>query len=226
MPRPKPSKAQRTFIAHPFNLKQKTVERLTELVGTADERIMDSVERALGFYHEGKQHIDKVPRPSDYREAFNPIRKDAIKLLNAVCGLTDYYSEQFSTRHVDLDAIEQALISLISVSADVINVSGATVTKGRPPQNALAETVRKLRVTFRANFVGEVAGRVRRGGVQYRAIAEAQELEFVTVALCEVREIPKENVAQLFLDPRCAVISERDVTVQRIARKTRKSRAD
>lgn len=228
MPKPKPKKAEPRFSAHSFQLPDEVRNKLRGLVGGENDKAIQDAEKALGLGLYGAVHLDDIPRPADYVAAFKPIKKDAIKLFNSLCQLGGYFSEQFVKNGADQDAIEAALLSLNGVAGAVIKDFEALPSKGAPKNNALAEVTRRLRRAFRENFRGAKNERKKKGAFQFRSENEKLEIEFVETALLSARLIPKakstSRVQRLFLDPRCAMPSERDATIERIANKVHSSR--
>lgn len=200
--------------------------------GTADETGPDvgmailKIEAALGLYVYGAVHIDEIPRATDYVNAFKPIGKRAAELLNMLHGLGGYFSDQFTVKRADQDAIEAALMELLQVANSVVKDFEALPSKGAKKNNALAEVVRRLRRIFRDYYQGPVDGRRKSGAFQYRAEKEKRELDFVKTALLDARIIAKgySDLPRLFRDPRCALNEERSDTVERLAKKVSRSR--
>ncbi|MGH8627512.1 MAG: hypothetical protein ACREYC_20325 [Gammaproteobacteria bacterium] len=142
-------------------------------------KIILDIETALGIYVDGYQHLDDVPRPADYVAIFEPIYRDATKLLNTVGQLHGYYSEQLRLKGVIPHKIAQELASLVDAANAVVKDFENRSSKRAPKKNALTATIRKLRCIFRDHYEGPRDDRRRRG---------AWELEFVEVALGDLRD--------------------------------------
>ena len=61
------------------------------------------------IYIDGVQHLDNIPRPSDYVKTLKPIRRDAGKLLNAVANLSGYMRDQIELQGGKVDSILSSL---------------------------------------------------------------------------------------------------------------------
>lgn len=185
------------------------------------------VESALGLGVEGAQHLDNIPRPADYREAFRPVGRTAWKLLNTLTSWTEYFCGQFTLRGQDIHEVERALAILVDVSAAVTRDMAGKSSKGARKQNALTEVIRRLRRTFRDYYQGKRTERNRQGAFESLAQWEKDELAFVDTALLAARLVRKGHydLPRLFRDPRCALPEERAKVVERIARKVHSSSA-
>lgn len=169
-----------------------------------------SIEISLGLYVDGAEHLDNIPRPADYREAFSSVEREASRLLNTIAGWTEYYREQFAARGADVHEIEQALARLLEVANAVVREMKQKSSKGARRQAALKEVIRLLRLTFRDYYQGKRTARKRQGAFQSLAPWEKSEREFVRSALRAARIIPEgyRDLSRLFLDERCAVLED------------------
>ena len=189
-------------------------------------KILGNIEVALGLYVDGAEHIDNIPRPSDYVNTFEIIRKRAIPLLQSVSGMSAYFRGQVDSEGGNIHEIEQAIGSLFDISGKIIKKFEGAQSKGAKKNTALTQVILRLRRIFRANYHGPRPGRSRQGAISYRSVEEKQELDFVKTALLDARIIPKgmKNLSQLFLDPRCAVLAERAEVIERPAKKVYRTR--
>jgi len=191
MTKPKAKKAQPTFFLYPHSLGDETKKRLAELLGNDDYQAILDVEITLSLGTDGAVHLDDIPRPADYVSAFRPISKDAVRLVNALMGLGGYFSEEFTKRGVNQDAIETQLLSLLSVSEAVIGEYKAKPSKGAKKNNALSEVIDRLRGIFWKYYKGLKGQRKSKNGFQSLSEDERSEGEFVKVALLDARIIPQ-----------------------------------
>lgn len=168
------------------------------------------VEQTLGLYAPGAEHLDKSPRPADYRQTFRAVQRAAKNLLQTLTDWSGYYRDQLKLKGADIQAIETALTSLADVSAAVVKDFKGKSSKGAPRNTALTEVIQRLRRIFRDNYRGPRGNRTRRGAFQFLANWERNELEFVRTALRSARIIREgdRRLARLFRDPRCAVSEE------------------
>lgn len=226
MTKPRPKAAEPTFLAHAHPLSDSAKQELKVLIASDDYQPILDVEIVLGFGIDGARHLDEIPRPADYVAAFKPLEKKALDLFDALCELSGYYTEQFTKRNANQDAIEAALLELHKVANGVIKEFQGKPSQGARKSNALTEVIRRLRRIFRMYYGGPVDKRRKSGAFSYRTEAEKHELEFVWVALRDARLIPAKytGLEGLFRDPRCALPEERAQTIERIASKSQKGR--
>lgn len=226
MTKPKPKKASRRFTASPHKLKPETRGKLKRLLSNQDDKAIDKVESALAIGTVGAVHLDEIPRPADYVGIFRPIEKDAMDLFNRVCNLGDYYYGKFMEMGVDINAIKESLLKLITTANGVVEKYKGESSKGARKNNALCEVVRRLRLIFHDHYRGEVSRRTKRGAFDISSIEEDKELEFIDLALRDARLITSNftQLRNLISDVRCAIPHERAETIERIARKTDKLR--
>lgn len=205
MTKPRSKAAEPTFLAHAHPLSDSAKQRLEVLIESDDYQSILDVEMALGLGIEGARHLDEIPRPADYVAAFAPLEKKALALFDALCELSGYYTEQFTKRNANQDAIEAALLELHKVANGVIKEFQGKPSKGARKNNALAEVILRLRHTFRTYYGGPVEKRRKSGAFTYRADDEKREMDFVRVALRDARLIPAKytGLDALFRDPRC-----------------------
>lgn len=163
------------------------------------------VQAALGLYTSGEQHLDRIPRPADYREEFRRVQRATRNLLKTLADWTGYYRDQLKLKGADIQAIETALTSLADVSAAVVKDFEGKSSKGARRNIALMETVLRLRGIFREHCEVPRHSRKRQGAFQHLADWERRELEFVQTALRYARIIREgdRRLARLFRDPRC-----------------------
>jgi len=152
------------------------------------------VEIAIGLYIDGAQHLDNIPRPSDYRVAFQPVGRSASKLLNTIEEWSDCYRDQFTSRGKDISEIERALETLSDVSDAVMKEMAGKSSKGAGKKVALPEVIRLLRLAFRNHYQGKSSAMKR------------TELEFVEHALLAGKIISEDydGLSRLLRDPRSA----------------------
>jgi hypothetical protein len=183
--------------------------------------IILDVEQALGIYIDGAEHLDHVPRPTHYVNAFTPIERQARKLSELLFEMGYYFSDELYKRNLDPNNIAADLLKLAEVSKTAIGDFNGKPSRGAPRNTALCEVIRHLRRIFRNNYKGPLTGRKKKNNIQYRAEEERRELSFVEEALHDARIIKVRGstnaVARLFLDPRCALIHERPATMERLA---------
>ncbi|MDA0577491.1 MAG: hypothetical protein O3B24_05270 [Verrucomicrobia bacterium] len=152
------------------------------------------VEIAIGLYIDGAQHLDNIPRPSDYRVAFQPVGRSAFKLLNTIKEWSNYYREQITKRGKNICEMERALEALVEVSAAVLREMGGKSSKGAGKKFALIEVIRWLRLAFRNHYQGKSSAMKR------------TEREFVEFALLAGKIISEDydGLSKLLRDPRAA----------------------
>ena len=156
---------------------------------------MRLVELALALGAEGAEHLDNIPRPADYREEFDRLRRAVIPVVQLVTNWSTYYRDQFTVRGHDIHAIEQALAKLFDVSVEVIRETKGKSSKGARKQTALTHAIQQLRHTFRDYYQGDPKK------------AKTAEAAFIRTALEAGRLIAVgyEGLSKLMRDPRCAL---------------------
>lgn len=194
-------------------------------LGTA---ILD-IEQILGLGVDGAEHIDRPPRPADYRDAIEPIHKKALALYNELVSLNGYYfSEALELEGADVNSIEVKILELAESARKVVDKYRSLPSKGARKNNALCEVIRGLRRIFRKHYSGPFSEPVRKGPIQGRTEQEKRELEFLKTALCDARLVKQgysiEELARLLRDPRCSVPEERNEVLERLAKKNQSSR--
>jgi len=228
MTKPKKKKAQPTFFAHSHRLRSHTKKELLGLLGNNEERAILEVEKALGLGVNAAEHLDDIPRPVDYVATFTTISKGAASLHNSLCELGGYFSDEVTKKGADQDAIEAALIKLLTVAEAIVKDYEGLSSRGARKNNALAEVIRRLRIIFRNNYKGATTGKLHRGAVTFRSKEENQELKFVLAALLDARLVrigfSGTELRRLFSDSRCAVPAGRAESIERIAKKAAKVR--
>ncbi|MGH8628859.1 MAG: hypothetical protein ACREYC_27590 [Gammaproteobacteria bacterium] len=186
-------------------------------------KIILGIETVLGIYVDGSDHLDHIPRPADYVATFNPIRRDAFKLLNTLCELTEYYREQLMLKGLVVHELTRELASFIDAATAVVKDFENRPSKGARKQNALMATIRQLRCIFREHYTGPKENRRKQGAFQYRTDWEEREHEFVELALRDAKIPPEgdKDFARLFRDRR-SIPEERNAAPN--AKKTRPAR--
>lgn len=187
------------------------------------------VEQWLGFYIHGANHLDEVPRPSDYVATFKPISQQALQLIEAVADLSDYYCDELVLHGKDADAIVKTLVELHSVSNCIVQEYTGKPSAGAKKHTGLADVVRQLRIIFRSNYKGPITGRKIKGAVQKRSDIEEAEFRFVETALLDVPNMNHNRsvirqLSSLFRDQRCEVPSEWPATTKPDVKKAKRVR--
>lgn len=166
-------------------------------------KIILDLERALGLYVHGREHLDNIPRAADYREVFRPIRRAALKLFGTLNNLSEYHREQIDSRGAKFQELRSALGLLAGVSADIVNDFRGKSSAGRGENRALMETIGRLRGIFREYYRGPRTAHGASGAVTSRSIEEEPEEQFVRTAL-DGAKIKYSNLPRLMGDPRYA----------------------
>lgn len=196
MSRPKPNKASPYFTSYGYRgLSDEATSALIKALGyrLADlaaesvphqlEEIILAVERALGIYTDGAQHLDHIPRPTHYVNAFRPIERQARKLSETLFDMGQYFSDELLNRGVDSNSFAAELVNLAETSKAIIRDFSGKSSKGRRKNIARAEVIKRLLDIFRSNYQGPLKSREHRGGLQFAAEWEHQEFAFVRTAL-------------------------------------------
>lgn len=182
MPRPTKNQAQPVFTSR-FGLSEDERKAIAKLLENQDPPLFREVDRILGFYVDGREHVDNQPRPAHYVAEFTGARQEARKLFDRISEWTGYYRDQFSMREKDLAAVEIALVSFISTATDVIDIFKKQPSKGAPKKIALEHTISALHKVFTHFYRGPTSERSRRGATQTKSVQEQRELDFITLSL-------------------------------------------
>jgi len=199
---------------------------------TEDDNVLHEiflkVESWLGSYPGAVQALDNAPRPQDYVRVYAGIRKQTTELLNNLHSLTEFYSEKYALEKDTLgeggiDAIEITLAKLFAATLALEQRYEREQDVGRPKGDALCAVIKGLRKIFRKHYKGPFGARKERGAITALAEQEQRELSFVELALKDAL-ISFRNLPRLFRDPRCALVEERNLTIERIVKNVRRAR--
>ena len=187
------------------------------------------VEAALGLAVDGAEHLDKMPRPSDYRTVYSNLNADALALLSQTKNLSKYYRDQFLACDVDIEAIDHALALLADTSRTLERKFAGMSSKGAPKKIAQTETISRLRRIFRDHYRGPMELSAKRGSAKLKSVQGTAEFDFVWRALIDARvmaDFPKNLrlLEELLRDPRTAQREDRAETIERIAKRSQRKR--
>ena len=145
---------------------------------TTDEQPKDlgavirGIELALGLYVSSAKHLDEIPRPADYKNAFTPLKQQSVTLLSGLCGLGGYYRDLFAFKGEDIYALEKSLISLIGVCEAVQKDMEGKTSKGAKIDRAFGVSISLLLRLYREHA---------------KSANKSDEAEFVKTALLDAR---------------------------------------
>ncbi|MBK8016420.1 MAG: hypothetical protein IPK20_06635 [Betaproteobacteria bacterium] len=181
------------------------------------------VEAALGLGVNGAEHLDKIPRASDYKTVYEGLARDSLALLNKLTGLSQYYRDQFAACEVDVYEIDRTLATLADTSVRLEAKFANISSKGAPKKLALLETISRLRRIFRDYYAGPMSEATSRGAARLKSPQQHAEFNFVWCAVRDAR-LMADNPRNLLLleewlrDPKTAQREDRNETISRIAK--------
>lgn len=221
----KPRKGDTAFTTRGVPLSEQAKATLAGAIGIPPEPAwVGRVEVALGFYVDGNELVDNLPRASDFVAMFSTIEEQSralLKTLTEDAGRS--YLDQFEAADFDIDDFIAALGGAYEIAVKKKAQFKGEKAAGARKSTAKMETIRRLRKVFRDFYAGPRGQRKSQGAFVFQSEQEQREVRFVLTALSDARVVPvsydEKMLQRDFRDPRCSLIEDRHKVIERIAKK-------
>lgn len=143
------------------------------------------IEFLLGSYPGAVDTLDRSPRAADYRDTLRPIGKKADALWKELSRLGTRFRKSLEAQGIKLEKVEYNLGMLAAACEALIQkkLAGEQDSRGRPTSAARSYIITGLQKVFAEYYRGPDEPRVAGGAAMSLSEREADEEEFVTLAL-------------------------------------------
>jgi hypothetical protein len=188
MPRPRKNNASPVFMTYPHRLSDAAKDALKTVLSNDDPAALAEIEFCLGYYVDGLEHVDEIPRAADYKLALTPIGDQALALLHSLTSLGGYFRDALTASGADVHKIELSIAELAQTSKNILARLPEQSPKGRKPHVALDNTTVALKTVFAKHYKGANSTKPQRGAFKFSSERDKNEAEFLQIALLDANQ--------------------------------------
>lgn len=182
MPRPLPKRAEPAYLGNAKPLPPDAEREIARILGNQSELAVLDTNFVLMSH--SKEHLDNMPRYSDYLHEFKTLKANAKKFTKSISGVSGFYTSQFKSHGFDLNKLLEDIESFKRVCDLVVIESQNRNSSGRPVIFALMTTICQLCDLFDQYYQGpRNATRKRQGMIEESTIEEKRRFEYIEIAL-------------------------------------------